>query len=442
MEYNFTQGPLPLGLSHLAACSSHEAQLCSRTFPTGTRPPCSLLLPWSTASLKGHSHWDLATLQLVPPMEHSFAQRPPPLGLRSRASSTGTWPPCILLPQVAQLRLRASPTGTRPPCSLLFPWSTALLKGLSHWDSTTLQLAPSMEHSFAQGPLPLGLCHLASCSSHGVQLRSRASPTGTRPPCSFLLPWSTALLKGLPHWDSTTLQLSPPMEHSFAQGPPTLGLGHLAACSSHGAQLRSTASSTRTSLKGLPHWDLATLHLALPISTASPKGLPHWDSTTLQLAPPMEHSFAQGPPPLGLGHLAASFSYVVQLRLRASPTGTRSPCSLFLSWSKLCSRASPLGLGHLVACSSHRAHLCSRTSPTGTRPPCSLLLSWSTAPPKGLPHWDSATLHFAPPMEHSSAEGPLLLGLGHLAACSSRGAQLCSRASPTGTRPPCSLLLP
>ncbi|KAL2541394.1 hypothetical protein Adt_02372 [Abeliophyllum distichum] len=75
------------------------------------------------------------------------------------------------------LRSRASSTGTRPPCSLLLPWSTTSLKGLSHWDSATKQLAPPMEHNFAQGPLLLGLSHLAACSSHGAQLHSRASPT-------------------------------------------------------------------------------------------------------------------------------------------------------------------------------------------------------------------------------------------------------------------------
>ncbi|KAL2480569.1 hypothetical protein Adt_33535 [Abeliophyllum distichum] len=77
--------------------------------------------------------------------------------------------------------------------------STASLKDLPHWDSTNLQLPPPMEHSFAQGPLPLGLNHLTASSSHGAQLRSRASPTRTRPPHSFLLPWSTVSLKGLSH---------------------------------------------------------------------------------------------------------------------------------------------------------------------------------------------------------------------------------------------------
>ncbi|KAL2485727.1 hypothetical protein Adt_30483 [Abeliophyllum distichum] len=79
------------------------------------------------------------------------------------------------------------------------------LKGLSHWDSATLQPAPPMEQRFTQGPLPLGLGHLAACSSDGATLRSRAFSTGTRPPCSLLLRWSNAALKGLFHWDSATL---------------------------------------------------------------------------------------------------------------------------------------------------------------------------------------------------------------------------------------------
>ncbi|KAL2511762.1 hypothetical protein Adt_17362 [Abeliophyllum distichum] len=120
-------------------------------------------------------------------MEHSFAQGPLPLGLGHVATCS-----------------RASPTGTRPCSSLLFPWSTASLKGLSHCDSATLQLALPIEHSFAQGPLPLRIGHLAACSSHGAQLRSRASPTGTRTLCSLLIPWSTASLKSLSHWNSTT----------------------------------------------------------------------------------------------------------------------------------------------------------------------------------------------------------------------------------------------
>ncbi|KAL2504341.1 hypothetical protein Adt_19962 [Abeliophyllum distichum] len=55
------QGPLPLGLGHLAACSSQGTQPRSRASPTGTRPPSSLFLPRNTTSLKGHSHWDSAT---------------------------------------------------------------------------------------------------------------------------------------------------------------------------------------------------------------------------------------------------------------------------------------------------------------------------------------------------------------------------------------------
>ncbi|KAL2480593.1 hypothetical protein Adt_33559 [Abeliophyllum distichum] len=154
-------------LGHVAACSSHGAQLRSRTSPTRTRPPCSLLLPWSTASLKGLSHR---------------------LGHVATCFSHG-----------AQLRSRASPFMTRPLCSLLLPCSTASLKGLSHWDSATLQLALPIEHSFAQGPLPLRLGHHVACSSHRAQLRLRASPTETQPPRNLLLLWSTASLKGLSH---------------------------------------------------------------------------------------------------------------------------------------------------------------------------------------------------------------------------------------------------
>ncbi|KAL2517958.1 hypothetical protein Adt_14205 [Abeliophyllum distichum] len=112
--------------------------------PTGTRLHCSLLLPRRIASLKGLSHWD---------------------------SAAG---------------------------SLLLLRSTASLKGLSHWDSATTQLAPPTEHSLPQGSLPLRLGHIAACSSHGAQPRSRASPTRTRPHCSLLLPRRTASLKGLP----------------------------------------------------------------------------------------------------------------------------------------------------------------------------------------------------------------------------------------------------
>ncbi|KAL2466380.1 hypothetical protein Adt_42231 [Abeliophyllum distichum] len=192
----FAQGPLPLGLGHIAACSSYGAQPRSRASPTGTRPHCSLLLPRSTASLKGLSHWDLAAMQLAPPTEHSLAQGSLPLGLGHLAACSS---------HEAQLRSRASPTGTQPHGSLLLPRSTASLKGLSHWDSTTSQLAHSTEHSFVQGPLPLGLDLIAACSSHGAQPRSRAFPIRTRPHRSLLLPRSTASFKGLPYWDSATL---------------------------------------------------------------------------------------------------------------------------------------------------------------------------------------------------------------------------------------------
>ncbi|KAL2485778.1 hypothetical protein Adt_30534 [Abeliophyllum distichum] len=180
MEHSFAQVPLPLRLGHLAACSSHGAQLRSRASPTGIRPPCSRLLSWSTASLNGLSHWDSATLQLAAPMEYSFAQGLLSLELFHLAAGSS---------HGAQLRSRASPTG-RPPCNLLLPRSIDSLKGLSHWDSSTLQQAPPMEHNFTQVPL----------------------------------------LLGLGQW-----QLAPTMKHSFDQVHLPLGLCHLAACSFHGA---------------------------------------------------------------------------------------------------------------------------------------------------------------------------------------------------------------
>ncbi|KAL2461758.1 hypothetical protein Adt_45178 [Abeliophyllum distichum] len=70
--------PLPLGLSHLAACPSH-----------GTT-------------------------------------------LRTKASPTRTWPPAACPSHGATLCAIASPTGTRPPCSLLLTWSNASRKSLSH----------------------------------------------------------------------------------------------------------------------------------------------------------------------------------------------------------------------------------------------------------------------------------------------------------------------
>ncbi|KAL2505233.1 Uncharacterized protein Adt_20854 [Abeliophyllum distichum] len=150
------------------------------------------------------------------------------------------------LPKEDIVGSRASPTGTRPPCRLILQWSNASLKGLSHWDSATLQHAPPMEQRLAQGPFPLGLDHLAACFSDGTTLHSRASLTRTRPPYILLLLWSNAWLKGLFHWDSTTLKLTHPMEQRFAHGPLPLGLGHLVACSSDGATLRSRASPTGT----------------------------------------------------------------------------------------------------------------------------------------------------------------------------------------------------
>ncbi|KAL2487114.1 hypothetical protein Adt_31870 [Abeliophyllum distichum] len=227
-----------------------------------------------------------------------------------------------------------------------------------------------MEHSFAQGPLQLGLGHLGACSSQGAllrsrafpigtrlptsllrprraasfQLRSRASPTQTRPSNSLFRPKSTASFKGLSHWDSATYQLAPPREHSLAQGPLPLGLDHLTDCSAQGAQLYSRVSLTGTR---------SPSYLLCPRSTDS-----------LKLAPSKEHSFIQGPLPLGLGHLAACSAQGEQL--------VQGPL--------------PLGLGHLAACSAHGAHLRSSASPTGTRPPSSLLRLRSTASLKGLSH--------------------------------------------------------
>ncbi|KAL2470511.1 hypothetical protein Adt_38647 [Abeliophyllum distichum] len=103
-----------------------------------------------------------------------------------------------------------------------------------------------MEQRFAQGPFPLGLGHLTTCSSHGATLRTSASPTGTWPPCNLLLPWSNVLHKYLSHWDLATLQLIPPMEQRFAQVPISLRLRHLAARSPHRTQLRSSTSHTGT----------------------------------------------------------------------------------------------------------------------------------------------------------------------------------------------------
>ncbi|KAL2466096.1 hypothetical protein Adt_41947 [Abeliophyllum distichum] len=304
-----------------------------------------------------------------------------------------------------------SPTGTRPHCSLLLPSCNALRKCLSHWDSATLQLAPPMEQSFVQVPLPQGFGHIAACSFHGAMLRVSASSAGTRPHCSLLLSWSNASCKCLSHWDWTTLQLAPPieqcftqvplpldsvtlqltlsMEQRFAQVPFPLGLDHLAACSSNGATLRASASRTGTR----PHCSLL-----LPWSNTLRKCLSHWDSATLQLALPMEQRFAQVPLPLGLDYIAA--------------------------------------------CSSYGAKLHASASPTGTRPPCSLLLPWSKASCKCLSHWDSTTLQLALLVEQRFVQVPLPLRLGHLAACFSHEATLRTRASPTGTWAPCSLLPP
>ncbi|KAL2461757.1 hypothetical protein Adt_45177 [Abeliophyllum distichum] len=121
-----------------------------------------------------------------------------------------------------------------------------------------------MDQRFVQELLPLGLGHLVACPYHGATLRARASPIGTRPPilkatlrarasptrtwppCSLLLPWNNASRKSVSHWDSATLQLAPPIEQRFAQEPVPLGLGHLAACPSHGSTLHARAFPTGT----------------------------------------------------------------------------------------------------------------------------------------------------------------------------------------------------
>ncbi|KAL2466611.1 hypothetical protein Adt_42462 [Abeliophyllum distichum] len=119
-------------------------------------------------------------------------------------------------------------------------------------------------------------------------------------------------------------------------------------------------------------------------------------------------SRAQMPRPLGLGQL-------VPPKEQASPNGTRPPCSLLLQRNK----PRPMGLVHLAACSSK-----------GT----------------SLAQWDSTTLQLAPPQEQASPNGtrppcslllqrnkPRPIGLGHFAACSSRGTSL---AQVPRSRPP------
>ncbi|KAL2525131.1 hypothetical protein Adt_10185 [Abeliophyllum distichum] len=147
-----------------------------------------------------------------------------------------------------------------------------------HVDHHLMHALPK-EHSFSQGPLPLGLDHLAAGSSHGIELRSSASPTGIRPPYSWLLPWSTASLKDLSHWDSATLRFAPSHGAELRSSASLTGIGRLAAGFFYGTQLHSMASSTRTR----PLCDLL-----FPWSTASPKGLSHWDSANHK---------KQGPPP-------------------------------------------------------------------------------------------------------------------------------------------------
>ncbi|KAL2526394.1 hypothetical protein Adt_11448 [Abeliophyllum distichum] len=63
----------------------------------------------------------------------------------------------------------------------------------------TLKKVDLLSLESKRGPLPLGLGHPVACSSHGAQLRSRASPTGTRLPSNLLLPRSIGSLKGLSH---------------------------------------------------------------------------------------------------------------------------------------------------------------------------------------------------------------------------------------------------
>ncbi|KAL2487117.1 hypothetical protein Adt_31873 [Abeliophyllum distichum] len=145
MEYSSAQGPLPLGLGHLPACSAQGMQLHSRSSPTGTRPPNSSLRPRSTDSFKGLFHWD-----------------------------SGHLPTCSA--QGALLRSRTSPTRTRPPTNLL-----------------------AHEAQLCSRVSPLGLDHLTAHSAQGAQLRSRASPTTTWPLSSLLCPRSTTSLKRLSH---------------------------------------------------------------------------------------------------------------------------------------------------------------------------------------------------------------------------------------------------
>ncbi|KAL2480365.1 hypothetical protein Adt_33331 [Abeliophyllum distichum] len=248
-------------------------------------PPTCLMAspPGLTGDKSGKAAADnsrLETLKKVDLLSLEKQTRPLPQGLGHLA---------VCSFHGAQLRSRASPTGTRAPSSLLFLRSTTSLKSLFHWDSATLLLAPTTEHNLAQGPLPLGLSHLAACSSYRTQPRTRASPIGTWPHCSLPLP---------------------------------LGLSHIAACFSRGAQPRSRASPTGTR----PHCSLL-----LPRSTAPLKGLSHWDSATLQLVPATEHNLAQGPLPLDSATL-----------LLATPTV-----------HSLAQGPLPLGLGYIAACLSH-----------------------------------------------------------------------------------------
>ncbi|KAL2457869.1 hypothetical protein Adt_46193 [Abeliophyllum distichum] len=91
------------------------------------------------------------------------------------------------------------------------------------------------------------------------------------------------------------------MDYSFDQVPLPLRLGHLAACSVHGPQLRSSASPTETR----------------PPSSLLLHG------AQLRSRPLL----------LGLGHLVACSSYRTQFRSSTSPTGTRPSSSLLLPWS-------------------------------------------------------------------------------------------------------------
>ncbi|KAL2470512.1 hypothetical protein Adt_38648 [Abeliophyllum distichum] len=98
--------------------------------------------------------------------------------------------------QSCNLRARRSAVQSKPPkfnaimiyCSRLISTSEETRDRqspivLQHVDHHLMPALPK-EHSFAQGPFPLGLDHLAACSSHRATLHTSVSPTGTRAPCS------------------------------------------------------------------------------------------------------------------------------------------------------------------------------------------------------------------------------------------------------------------